>query len=62
MPMTKKDFLSIADYTADELQEIIDLAIAQKVELKSGPLEPVFRGKTLGCLFHKPSLRLDSFV
>lgn len=57
MSLTKKDFLSIADYTADELREIIDLAIAQKAELTSGPLKPVFQGKTLGCLFHKPSLR-----
>lgn len=57
MALTKKDFLSIADYNADELREIIDLAIKQKADLKKGPLEPVFRGRTLGCLFHKPSLR-----
>ncbi|UCH85640.1 MAG: ornithine carbamoyltransferase [Candidatus Latescibacterota bacterium] len=57
MPLTKKDFLSIADFTADELNEIINLAIKQKADLNKGPLEPVFRGKTLGCIFHKPSLR-----
>ncbi len=57
MSLTKKDFLSIADYSADELLGIIDLAMKQKAELKTGILKPIFRGKTLGCIFHKPSLR-----
>ncbi|UCG51415.1 MAG: ornithine carbamoyltransferase [Candidatus Latescibacterota bacterium] len=57
MPLKQKDFVSIADYTAAEVGEIIDLAIAQKAELMSGRLEPTLKGKTLGCIFHKPSLR-----
>ncbi|MEJ2721992.1 MAG: ornithine carbamoyltransferase [bacterium] len=55
--LTKKDFLSIADYTADELLGVIALATTQKAVLKTGGLERLFVGKTLGCIFHKPSLR-----
>ncbi|MDH3217461.1 MAG: ornithine carbamoyltransferase [Candidatus Krumholzibacteria bacterium] len=57
MPLTQKDFLSIANYQKRELEEILDLAIAQKVQLKSGLLAPTLVGRTLACIFHKPSLR-----
>jgi ornithine carbamoyltransferase len=57
MALAKKDFVSIADYETSELEEIIDLAIRQKAALKSGPLPPSHAGKTLACIFHKPSLR-----
>jgi ornithine carbamoyltransferase len=57
MALSKKDFINIADYDAKELEEIIYVAMTQKEALKSGRLEPVMEGKTLACIFHKPSLR-----
>lgn len=57
MALSQKDFLSIADYTRDELEEVLSLAIEQKKTLQSGPLPASHAGKTLACIFHKPSLR-----
>ena len=49
--------MSIADYSKEELQAVVRLAIEQKQALRKGPLEPAMRGRTLACIFHKPSLR-----
>ena len=50
-------FLHIADYTQKELQELFDLALMLKQELKRGGNKPVLKGKVLGMVFQKPSLR-----
>ena len=52
-----KDFLAIADYSPPQLQEILDLAVKLKTEWKSGGNQPLFKGKVLGMIFQKPSLR-----
>jgi len=57
MRLSKKDFISIADFTAPELEEIIDLALAQKAEHAAGTLARTHVGRVLACIFHKPSLR-----
>lgn len=57
MPLSQKHFLSIADYTKQELEELITLAIHQKALVASNKLERTHTGKTLVCVFHKPSLR-----
>lgn len=53
----KKDFLAVADYSAGELQEMLDLAIQLKKEHFAGGNKPIFKGKTLALIFQKPSLR-----
>jgi len=53
----KKDFLAVSDYTPLELRELLDLAVFLKKELKSGGNKPVLKGKVLGLIFQKPSLR-----
>jgi ornithine carbamoyltransferase len=53
----KKDFISIADYSRQELNQILDLAIYLKKEWKSGGNQQIFKGKTLAMIFQKPSLR-----
>ncbi len=50
-------FLHIADYSQKELQEFFDLARKLKKELKRGGNRPVLKGKVLGMVFQKPSLR-----
>jgi ornithine carbamoyltransferase len=57
MSLSKKDFLSIADYERGEIEAIIALAVDQKARLRVGPLPQTHVGKTLACIFHKPSLR-----
>ena len=53
----KKDFISIRDYSPEELQSILDLAIQLKAEFKAGGNKPILKGKVLGMIFQKPSLR-----
>lgn len=53
----KKDFISIQDYTPEELQSMLDLAIQLKKEYFSGGNPPLLKGKVLGMIFQKPSLR-----
>jgi ornithine carbamoyltransferase len=52
-----KDFLAIADYSSQEIQDLLDLAIRLKTEWKSGGNQPLFKGKVLAMIFQKPSLR-----
>jgi ornithine carbamoyltransferase len=53
----KKDFLKISDFSADELRDMLDLAIEVKQMTKEGKCPQPFKGKTFGMIFHKPSLR-----
>jgi len=55
--LSKKDFVSIADFTRAELEEIIDVAVRQKKEHRAGTLPRTHVGRVLACIFHKPSLR-----
>jgi ornithine carbamoyltransferase len=50
-------FLNLADLTPDELRGLLNLAVELKEEWKAGDNRPLLRGKTLGMLFQKPSLR-----
>ena len=52
-----KDFLTIADYSSESLQGLLDLAIQLKEEWKSGGNKPIFKNKVLAMIFQKPSLR-----
>ncbi len=53
----KKDFISIADFSPDELQSLLDLAIKLKKEWLAGGNPPLLKGKVLAMIFQKPSLR-----
>lgn len=53
----KKDFLAITDYSSQEIQHMLDLAIQLKKEHFASGNEPLFKGKTLAMIFQKPSLR-----
>jgi ornithine carbamoyltransferase len=50
----KKDFLTIPDFTKEEIQEVFQLAS----DMKSGKIKPLpLKDKTVACIFYKPSLR-----
>ncbi len=52
-----KDFLSISDYSSDEIQDMLDLAVHLKKEHFKKGNKKIFKGKVLGMIFQKPSLR-----
>jgi ornithine carbamoyltransferase len=53
----KKDFIAISDYSPTEIQSLLDLAVDLKARHFKGDNPPLFKGKTLGMVFQKPSLR-----
>jgi ornithine carbamoyltransferase len=54
---TPKHFLDLADYSPAEISDILDLAMRLKKEHFASGNAPLFKGKTLGMIFQKPSLR-----
>jgi len=50
-------FLHISDYSPTDLQKLLDLAVTLKKEWKKGGNKPLLKGKVLGMVFQKPSLR-----
>ncbi len=52
-----RDLLTLADYTAEEIQMLLDLAAQLKKRQKEGKPTPILNGKTLGMIFEKSSTR-----
>lgn len=52
-----KHFLDISEQPPEELQTLLDLAIRLKQEYFAGGNPPLFKGRVLGMIFQKPSLR-----
>ena len=52
-----KHFINLVDLSSDEVNGLVTLAIEIKKELKAGGNRPLLKGKNLGMLFQKPSLR-----
>lgn len=55
--LTGRDFLTLADYSKDELEYLLELAADLKQQQKSGNMEEPLKGKTLGMIFEKSSTR-----
>lgn len=53
----KRDFISILDWTSEEIRNNIDLAVELKQQTKEGHCPQLLQRKTFGLFFHKPSLR-----
>ena len=52
-----KHFLAVSDLSSAEIQDLLDLAARLKEEYFDGGNPPLLKGKVLGMLFQKPSLR-----
>lgn len=52
-----KDFIAISDFSSEEIQDLLDLAAKLKQEYFEKGNQPIFKGKVLGMIFQKPSLR-----
>jgi ornithine carbamoyltransferase len=50
-------FLAIADFSRTEIENLLDSALRLKREHAKGGNKPVLKGKVLGMVFQKPSLR-----
>lgn len=52
-----KDLLTLLDYSKEEINDLIQLAVALKTLTKDGKCPPLLEGKTLGMIFEKHSTR-----
>ncbi len=52
-----KDFIAISDFSASEIQNLLDLAERLKKEYQAQGNPPLLKGKVLAMIFQKPSLR-----
>ncbi|MBS1256025.1 MAG: Ornithine carbamoyltransferase [Deltaproteobacteria bacterium] len=53
----KRDFISILDWTSEEIRNNLDFAFELKQQTKEGNCPQLLHGKSFGLFFHKPSLR-----
>ncbi|MFD2617283.1 ornithine carbamoyltransferase [Terrilactibacillus laevilacticus] len=53
----KKDFLTIAEYSPEEIQHLLNEAVQMKALQKKGIPHPYLSGKVLGMIFEKSSTR-----
>jgi ornithine carbamoyltransferase len=52
-----RDFLTVNDFTQEELRELLEFAKMLKAQQKEGTAHPLLQGKTLGMIFQKSSTR-----
>ncbi|HWU40581.1 MAG TPA: ornithine carbamoyltransferase [Candidatus Acidoferrum sp.] len=52
-----RHLITLADVTANDIQELFDLAVSLKAKQRQGIAHELLHGKTLAMLFEKPSLR-----
>lgn len=52
-----RDFVTLADYTREEIEQVLDAASMMKLRMQSGMMDRPLAGKTLGMIFTKPSTR-----
>lgn len=57
MSFKGRDFLSLNDFTTEEIYQILDLADELKNKQKNGEEHHILKGKTLGMIFEKSSTR-----
>ena len=57
MSLKGRDFLTLKDFTRQEIEEMVKLGIDLKAKQKAGISTPILEGKTLGMIFQKSSTR-----
>ena len=57
MSLKGRDFLTLKDFTRQEIEEMVSLGIDLKAKQKAGIPTPILEGKTLGMIFQKSSTR-----
>lgn len=57
MSLKGRDFLTLKDFTGQEIMDMVQLGIDLKAKLKAGIPTPILAGKSLGMIFQKSSTR-----
>ena len=57
MDLKGRHFLTLKDYTPEEILHMVDLAAALKAKKKAGELHEYYRGKNIALIFEKTSTR-----
>ncbi len=57
MSLKGRDFLTLKDFTGQEIMDMVNLGIDLKAKLKAGIPTPILTGKSLGMIFQKASTR-----
>lgn len=57
MNLTGRHFLTLKDFTAEEIQYLLDLAASLKAKKKRGEMVDIYRGKNIALIFEKTSTR-----
>lgn len=57
MNLTGRNFLTLKDFTSDEIRYLIDLAADLKAKKKAGELHEYYKGKNIALIFEKTSTR-----
>ena len=53
----ERNFLAITDFSKNNLEKLLELALSLKKEYFSRGNPPLLKGKVLAMIFNKPSLR-----
>ena len=63
MDLKGRNFLTLKDFTPEEITYMIDLAADLKAKKKAGELHQYYKGKNIALIFEKKSTRTrSSFV
>lgn len=57
MNLTGRHFLTLKDFTVEEIQYLLDLAASLKAKKKRGEMVDIYRGKNVALIFEKTSTR-----
>ena len=57
MNLKGRDFLTLKDFSSEEINYLVDLGLDLKAKLKNGIPTPILSGKSLGMIFQKSSTR-----
>ena len=57
MDLKGRDFLTLKDFTPEEIEYLVDLAASLKARKKAGIVERDMRGKNVALIFEKTSTR-----
>ena len=57
MNLTGRDFLTLKDYTPEEIQYLVDVAAYFKKKKKAGEMVDIYKGKNVALIFEKTSTR-----
>lgn len=62
MNLKGRNFLTLKDFTPEEITYLIDLSAELKAKKKAGELHEYYKGKNIALIFEKTSTRTDIMI